>query len=80
MGIIVPPKLAAGDEVIIVATANKVDKEAMFSAKEKLTQWGLKVHFGKHLMEEYHQFAGTDELRLWDLQEALDHPTAKAVL
>ncbi|HAA10763.1 MAG TPA: LD-carboxypeptidase [Cytophagales bacterium] len=80
MGILVPSKLNAGDEVIIVATANKVDKKAIFSARDMLSTWGLRVRFGQHLLGEDFEFSGTDSQRLEDLQAALDDPTAKAVL
>lgn len=41
--------------------------------------WGLKVVLGKYYAEKYNHFAGTDEQRLADLQEALDRPDIKAI-
>lgn len=80
MGLLHPKPLVGGDEVLIVAPARKVDRTAIYQARDLLSSWGLRVRFGKHLFAEHDQFAGTDEERLEDLQAALDDPTAKAIL
>lgn len=76
----VPSYLKAGDTILIIGTARARDKEALKPAIEILGSWGLKVETGKHLYKRYNQFAGTDKERASDLQWALDHKTAKAIL
>lgn len=77
---IIPPYLKAGDEVIIIASARKISSEELAPAIEKLNNAGLTVILGKHIFEIENQFAGTDQQRTHDLQWALDHPTAKAIV
>jgi muramoyltetrapeptide carboxypeptidase len=75
-----PEYLKAGDVVLIVSTARKVNKHEIKPAIDLLTSWGLSVQTGKNLYKSYHQFAGTDEERTADLQRALNSKTAKAIL
>lgn len=42
--------------------------------------WGLKVEFGKSLFHSHHQFAGTKEERIHDLQAALNDPECEAII
>ncbi|MEO1051366.1 MAG: LD-carboxypeptidase [Bacteroidota bacterium] len=74
-----PAYLQAGDEVAIVAPARKIDQKSLDTAQEVLRSWGLKVVLGSNVYSEYGYFAGTDEERLSDLQEALDSPRIKAI-
>jgi muramoyltetrapeptide carboxypeptidase len=74
-----PEYLQSGDTVAIVSTARKVSKAEMKPAIDMLTSWGLKVSTGKNLYQSYHQFAGTDEERIADLQRALNSKS-KAIL
>ncbi len=77
---IFPPLLQKNDTVLFISTARSVAKEDLKPAIDVYQSWGLNIEFGKHLFEVYHQFAGTDEQRMKDLQWALDHPTAKAIV
>jgi muramoyltetrapeptide carboxypeptidase len=79
MNMIRPDYLQSGDTVAIVSTARKVSRLEMKPAIDLLTSWGLKVQPGKNLYHDHHQFAGTDEERISDLQKALNSK-AKAVL
>jgi muramoyltetrapeptide carboxypeptidase len=74
-----PEYLQSGDTIAIVSTARKVSKSEMKPAIDMLTSWGLKVQPGKNLYHDHHQFAGTDEERVADLQRALNSK-AKAIL
>lgn len=65
---------------MLVAPARRVSREEMLPAVEQLRSWGLKVEPGTHLHGESNQFSGTDNERLQDLQWALDHPSARAVI
>jgi muramoyltetrapeptide carboxypeptidase len=77
---ITPPYLKKGDTILLIATARKVSKEEMLPAITTMKQWGLKVEEGKHLYSASNQFAGTDEQRAEDLQKALDHSEARAII
>jgi len=75
-----PPYLKPGDIILIIATARKVSREEIEPAKGILEGWGLKVEFGANLFSEENQYAGSDSKRRTDLQWALDHPKAAAIL
>jgi muramoyltetrapeptide carboxypeptidase len=75
-----PAFLRTGDTILIIGTARARSKEQIEPAITILKSWGLNVELGKNLYKEHHQFAGTDEERAADLQWAIDHKAAKAVL
>jgi muramoyltetrapeptide carboxypeptidase len=75
-----PAPLKIGDTVLIIATARKTTPELMRPAIELLEKYGLKVELGKNLYKEQDQFAGNDKERAKDLQWAIDHKKAKAVI
>ena len=75
-----PAYLKSGDKVAIVSTARKVSEAEMTPAVELLKQWGLETAFGNNLFNQLNQFAGTDEDRTQDFQEALNDPSVKAIL
>ena len=77
---IIPPYLKKGDTILLIATARARSKEQLAPAIKILKNWGLIVEFGANLYKIHHQFAGTDEERTHDLQWAINHKTAKAVL
>lgn len=74
-----PEYLQPGDRVRIISTARKVSKGDMEYAAEILKSWGLDVMFGKNLFTECHQFAGNDQQRRVDLQEAVNDGDCKAI-
>jgi muramoyltetrapeptide carboxypeptidase len=75
-----PKPLKKGDVIGLVSTARKITKKELKPAIKLLESWKLKVAFAPHLFEEDHQFAGTDEQRLADLQGFIDNPEIKAIL
>lgn len=75
-----PSHLKKGDLVLLIATARKRSKRDVEPAINILESWGLKVQTGVNVYNEYHQFAGTDVERLHDLQWAMDHKSAKAII
>ncbi len=75
-----PAFLKPGDTILIIGTARARALEAIKPAADILQSWGLKVELGKNLFKKHNQFAGTDEERAADLQWAVDHKTAKAIL
>ncbi len=77
---VVPPSLKKGDTILIIGTARARNAEAIQPAIDMLMAWGLKPVCGKNVFKLHHQFAGTDKERAHDLQWAVNHKTAKAVL
>jgi muramoyltetrapeptide carboxypeptidase len=75
-----PPYLKKGDIILIIGTARARDKKAIEPAIAILKEWGLQPILGKNLFKQHHQFAGTDKEREHDLQWAINHPKAKAVV
>ncbi len=75
-----PPYLHAGDKILLIATARSVSEADMLPALHQLRSWGFEIETGPHLYSKYNQFAGTDDERCSDLQWALDHPQAKAII
>lgn len=75
-----PPFLKRNDKIAIVATARKISREELDPAVKIFSSWGFRVVMGKNILNEHHQFAGTDEERAADLQQALDDPAIKAIL
>lgn len=77
---ITPPSLKLGDRVAIIAPAKKISLKEIEAAIETLKEWGLEVVLGNNLLNEYHQFSGTDRDRAADFQHMLDDETIKAIL
>lgn len=75
-----PKHLKTGDTITIISTARKISIEELTPAIKVFESWGLAVKFGKNLFKEHHQFAGTTEQRIADLQEALDDSESKAII
>ena len=79
--LIQPPYLKAGDTVAIVAPSGilKNRKDEVEHAKQLLKRWQLNVVVGEHVFSQDNHFAGTDQERCEDLQNALDNPNIKAI-
>lgn len=79
--LIQPPYLKAGDTVAIVAPSGRLkNKEhGVEQATELLKSWGLHVVVGKNVFNDNNHFAGTDEERAEDFQEAMDDPSISAI-
>ncbi|MFA6831286.1 MAG: LD-carboxypeptidase [Bacteroidaceae bacterium] len=74
-----PPFLTPGDTIVIISPAGKIDMAFVKGAIDLLTQWGYKVEVARYTYAHHAGFAGTKAQRLFDLQKALDHPTARAI-
>ncbi len=77
---IIPDYLKPGDSVAIVATARKISQDEIQPAITLLESYGLSVLLGPNIFAVSDQFAGSTEQRTKDLQWALNHPTAKAII
>jgi len=75
-----PAYLSIGDHIRIISTARKISSEELSPAIRMLESWGLNVSLGENIYATSHQFAGTKEQRLFDLQTAMDDPNVKAIL
>ena len=79
--LIQPPYLKAGDTVAIVAPSGvlKNRTKEVEQAKALLKSWGLHTIVGKHVFSQANHFAGTDDERCEDFQNALDDPKISAI-
>ena len=75
-----PSSLKKGDKIAIISTARKISKTELEPAVAIIKSWGLEPFFGKNLFNENHQFSGTTEERVADLQQVLDNPAIKAII
>ncbi len=75
-----PPFLVPGDTIIILSPASHIDPSFVNKATKILEYWGLHVIQSPHTLTQYAGYSATHKERLQDLQEAFDHPTAKAIL
>lgn len=76
-----PPYLKVGDTVAIIAPSGILKNRdgEIQKAKALLRNWGLNTIMGKHVFNKNNHFAGTDDERCEDLQNALDNPKIKAI-
>jgi len=75
-----PPYLKSNDQIRIVSPSGNIEPKYIVGAKKTLSSWGLNVTEGKFARTKYGRFAGTEEQRIADLQEALDDPSVNAIL
>ena len=75
-----PKFLQIGDEIRILSPSGYVQPEYIDGAKRVLSDWGFNPTEGKFAREQCGRFAGTQEQRAHDLQEALDDLNVKAIL
>jgi len=77
---IFPEYLQKDDRLRIVAPAGKVSKEKVLPGIELLQDVGYEVLIGKHVFDRHFQYAGTDQQRVADFQEAINDPQTKAIV
>jgi muramoyltetrapeptide carboxypeptidase len=78
--LIIPPYLKRGDRIAIVTPASHIDRNMVLHAEKLLETSGFDVVTGEHVFSVNGPFAGSDDDRLHDLQQATDDPSVKAVL
>lgn len=69
-----------GSTIRIVSPAGKIEEKHVMPAVNWLEKQGYNVKLGEHVFAQYYQFAGTDEQRAADVQEALDDPDCNAII
>ena len=72
-------KLEPNSSVALISCARKVSHEEVKFSMDLLKSWDLKLHYGKNLFAQDHQFAGSISQRVEDLQWALDDSSIKAI-
>ncbi len=73
------PFLQKNDLISIIAPSGKVNKDYVINSKKLFERFGFQTKLGSHVFSQYGRFAGTQDERLSDLQEALDDPQSKAI-
>ncbi|MBT9373133.1 LD-carboxypeptidase [Rhizobium sp. CSW-27] len=73
------PRLRQGDRVRFVSPASTPERDAVLRCAAHLEDWGLVVDFGPHAFAEHGWFAGTDDQRLADLNDAFRNPDIRAI-
>ena len=74
-----PPFLKKGDKIAVICPASFI-KADLTTAYELLKNWGLDPVIYPSVTAQFNQFAGDDDLRAEDFQNALDDPTIKAII
>lgn len=75
-----PEYLNKGDVIAIIAPAKAIEKEYIDFAVELWTNMGYKVVVSPNCLKRNNYFSGTIEERSRDLQWAIDHKEAKAII
>jgi muramoyltetrapeptide carboxypeptidase len=76
----IPPWLSDGDLISIVSPASWIEEKPVLEAVKMLEASGFRVSRGDHVFTRNGPFAGTDDERLSDMQQAIDNPEVSAVL
>jgi len=77
---IIPPYLRQGDRIRIVSPAGKVQKDKVLPGIKLLQEEGYEVIVGEHVFDKHFQYAGNDQLRSADIQEAINDQETKAII
>ena len=75
----IPSLLNQGDNIRVVAPSGRVNVRKTERAISILKSWGLNVSKGHSLYSSEGIFAGSDNERLHDIQDALDNPDIAAI-
>lgn len=75
-----PKPLTKGSKIRIVCPSGYLPIEKAIQAKNVLTEWGYSVDLGETTATEFNYFSATDDIRLSDLQAALNDPDCAAIL
>ena len=75
----IPRLLKPNDKVVILSPSGKIEPQWIEGLKKELTSYDLKVSVSEHALCEYGRFAGTDEERIKDLQDAINDPQVRAI-
>lgn len=76
---IFPKVLKKGDTIAIISTARKITKTELAPSIAIIESWGFQVQLGASIEVAQNQFAGDDNLRANDLQQAIDDDSIAAI-
>ena len=76
---IYPSFLKANDKVVILSPSGKIEAQWVEGLKAVLESYGLVVSVAQHTLCAKGRFAGTDNERIQDLQEAINDAQVKAI-
>ncbi len=77
---IIPEFIQKGGRIRIIAPSGKVSKEKVLLGIELLQDVGYEVIVGRHVFDRHFQYAGTDQQRAADFQEAINDTRTKAII
>lgn len=75
-----PEYLKRGDRIRIISPSGKVSKDKVLQGIELLHDEGFEVITGRHVFDRHFQYAGTDQQRAADFQEAINDVETKAII
>lgn len=75
-----PKSLRVGDKVRFISPASPAERDKVEKSVQLLESWGFKVDFGAHVFDNFGHFAGSDEHRLSDLNDAIRDPNVRAIV
>ncbi|MDD2636135.1 MAG: LD-carboxypeptidase [Bacteroidales bacterium] len=75
-----PNNLTKGDKIIITSPAGRVSKESVDKCVSDLKSLGFIVQVSENCTSRFFNYSATDEIRLQELQAALDDKDAAAIL
>lgn len=74
-----PLPLKKGDKIAVICPASAISVD-LTKAYDVLKDWGLEPIIYPSVTAHFNQFAGTDDQRAQDFQNALDNPEIKAII
>jgi len=76
----IPQILKQGDQIAIVAIGKKISFDEIKKSIETFENWGLKVQISKTIGAGENYLAGSDELKIKEVQSYIDNPEIKAIM
>lgn len=80
MEILTPPALRPGDRVAILSPAGIIKPQLVYTTLPILVDQGWVAYVGENTFARHGTYAGTDEQRYNDLEEALTDPDTRAII
>lgn len=80
MEILKPAPLREGDKVVVLSPASIIKPQTVYEAMPVLADQGWDVQTGHHTFDRWGTYAGTDNARYSDLEEALLDPSVRAII
>lgn len=77
---VIPPYLKTGDWIGITCPSSKMDRPVAEFASSVIEGWGYHVRLGSTVGSSFHNYSGSDDVRLKDLQDMLDDPELGAII